>query len=62
MKTKNNDLDKWYSKIRAPFERVFSKQKKRTRYIGVVKNQFTAFMEAICFNLTRLVVLEKSFT
>jgi IS5 family transposase len=61
MKTKNKDLDKWYSKIRAPFERVFSKRNKRTRYIGVVKNQFTAFMEAICFNLTRLVVLEESY-
>lgn len=61
MKTKNKDLDKWYSKIRSPFERVFSQRIRRTRYIGVVKNQFTAFMEAICFNITRLVVLEESY-
>ena len=61
MKGKNKDLDKWYSKIRSPFERVFSKRNKRTRYIGVVKNQFTAFMEAICFNIKRLVILEKGY-
>ncbi len=57
MKNKNKDLDKWYSKIRSPYERVFAHKKKRTRYIGVIKNQFTAFMEAICHNLKRLVVL-----
>ena len=57
MITKNKDLDRWYSKIRAPYERVFSKQNKRVRYRGLVKNQFAAFMEAICFNLRRLTVL-----
>lgn len=61
MKDKNKDLDKWNSKIRAPFERVFSKIPKRTRYKGVVKNQFTAFMEAICFNLKRLVILQETY-
>jgi len=61
MKNKNKDLDKWYSKIRSPFERVFSKQRKRVRYKGVVKNQFSAFMEAMIFNLKRLVVLEASY-
>jgi IS5 family transposase len=58
MKTKNKDLDKWYSKIRSPYERVFSKQNKRTRYMGVVKNQFAAFMDAICFNLKRIINIE----
>lgn len=58
MKGKNKDLDKWYSGIRSPFERVFSQQNKRTRYVGVVKNQFSAFMEAICFNLKRLLQLD----
>lgn len=57
MREKNKDLDRWYSKIRAPYERVFSKQRKRTRYCGTVKNQFMVFMEAICFNLKRLAVL-----
>jgi IS5 family transposase len=57
MKDKNKDKDRWYSRIRAPYERVFSQQNKRVRYCGVAKNQFAAFMEAICFNLKRLSVL-----
>lgn len=58
MKGKNRDKDRWYSKIRSPYERVFSQQNKRIRYCGVAKNQFAAFMEAICFNLKRLTVLD----
>ena len=58
MKDKNKDKDRWYSGIRAPYERVFSKQRKRTRYRGIAKNQFAAFMEAICFNLKRMIVLQ----
>ncbi len=58
MRDKNRDKDRWYSKIRAPYERVFSQQNKRTRYCGIAKNQFSAFMEAICFNLKRLTVLD----
>lgn len=61
MKGKNKDLDKWYSKIRAPYERVFSKTNHRVRYIGIEKNQFTAFMEAISHNLKRLVVLNEIY-
>ena len=60
MKDKNKDKDKWYSGIRFPYERVFSKQRKRTRYRGIAKNQFAAFMEAICFNLKRIMVLDVS--
>jgi IS5 family transposase len=45
MKGKNRDLDKFYTKIRAPYERVFSKTNHRVRYKGIAKNQFTAFME-----------------
>jgi len=59
MKTKNKDLDKWYTKIRSPYERVFAHEKKRIRYIGIVKNQFSAFMQAICFNLKRLITLKE---
>jgi len=58
MKDKNKDKDRWYSKIRAPYERVFSQRNKRVRYTGIAKNQFTGFMAAICFNLKRLVVLD----
>jgi hypothetical protein len=57
MKDKNTDLDRWYSKIRAPYERVFSNTSKRVRYRGIAKNQFAAFMQAICFNLKRLLVI-----
>jgi len=58
MKGKNKDKDCWYSKMRSPYERVFSQRNKRVRYCGVSKNQFAAFMEAIGFNLKRLVVLD----
>ena len=57
MKTKNVDQDRWYSKIRAPYERVFSQDPKRVRYKGIAKNQFALFMQALCFNLKRLQVL-----
>ncbi len=60
MKDKNFDLDRYYTKIRAPFERVFSQDNKRVRYIGIAKNQFSEFMNAICFNLKRLTVLTAS--
>ena len=58
MKGKNRDKDRWISSIRGPFERVFSKRNPRVRYRGRVKNQFAAFMGAMCFNLKRLLVLE----
>lgn len=58
MKGKNKDLDRFYSAIRSPYERVFSKTPKRVRYVGVRKNQFAAFMEAIAFNLKRWCVLD----
>ena len=58
MKTKNKDRDRWYSAIRSPYERVFSQREKRVRYRGIAKNQFAVFMQAICFNLKRLVVLD----
>ena len=58
MKDKNRDFDRWVSHLRSPYERVFSQQNKRVRYRGVAKNQFSAFMEAIFFNLKRLVALD----
>ena len=60
MHDKNYDKDRWYSRIRAPYERVFSQRNQRVRYSGVAKNQFSAFMYAICFNLKRLIALGKS--
>ena len=58
---KNKDLDKWYCKLRSPYERVFSKTNHRVRYQGIQKNQFTAFMESITHNLKRMVVLDKLY-
>ena len=58
MLDKNKDQDRWYTKIRALYERVFAHQNKRVRYRGVAKNQFAAFMNAICFNLKRLAILD----
>lgn len=58
MKNKNRDLDRWLSGIRAPYERVFSKSNKRVRYAGIAKNQFAEFMNAICFNIKRLLVID----
>lgn len=58
MKTKNRDKDRWITEQRSPYERVFSQQRRRVRYRGLAKNQFAAFMEAICFNLKRLSVLD----
>ncbi len=56
MKEKNKDCDRWYSGLRSPYERVFSQDPKRIRYRGVSKNQFSAFMQAISFNLKRLLI------
>ena len=57
MSGKNFDLDRFYTRLRSPFERVFSQANKRLRYVGIAKNQFSEFMNAICFNLRRLCIL-----
>lgn len=58
---KNKDLDKWYCKLRSPYERVFSKTNRRVRYQGIEKNQFTAFMESIAHNFKRIVALNEIY-
>ena len=58
MKEKDRGKDKFISKLRAPYERVFSKQEKRVRYKGTDKNQAAEYLYAIAFNLRRLLVLE----
>ena len=45
-----------------PYESVFSKQCKKARYQGVAKTQFQAFMQAIAFNLKRLIVLQDALS
>ena len=61
MKGKNKDLDKWYSKLRSPYERVFSQLRKRTRYVGLVKNQFTMIFYGIIHNAKRMLKLSPEF-
>ena len=58
MRDKNKDLDAYYSRLRFPYERVFSKSSHKARYVGVAKNQFAEFFNAICFNLKRMIVLQ----
>ena len=57
MKDKNRDLDRYYSKMRSPYERVFAHQNNRVRFIGIAKNQFAELMNAMCFNMRRMVAL-----
>jgi IS5 family transposase len=57
MKDKNADKDCWLTKVRMPFEGVFSKMNKRARYRGLAKIQLQAFMDAIVFNVTRLTAI-----
>ena len=57
MRLKNKDLDRWRSAVRAPFEGVFSKFKKRARYKGHSNVQLQFFMDAIIHNVKRLVCI-----
>ena len=57
MHGKNKDLDRWRSSVRAPFEGVFSKFKKRARYRGHANVQLQFFMDAIVHNVKRLVAI-----
>lgn len=58
MKAKNRDKDRWLTKIRAPYERVFSKRNKRVRYKGTAKVQFQVGLHAFVFNCKRLLKLD----
>jgi len=62
MKEKNKGKDKFIGKLRAPYERVFSKQEKRVRYKGIEKNQVAEYIYTIGFNLRRLLVLGATTT
>jgi len=57
MRGKNRDKDRWLTKMRAPYERVFSKRSNRVRYRGQAKVQFQVAMNAIGHNLKRLISL-----
>jgi len=57
MRGKNFDKDRWLTRLRAPFESVFSKWEKRARYRGTAKVQMQVFLEAIVFNVKRLIAI-----
>src|SRR3990167_11154030 len=61
-KTKNRDKDKYLSKLRMPFEGVFSKNSKRARYRGLLKVHFQVLAESIAHNLKRLIVIGESIS
>ena len=54
MKDKNKGKDRFITKLRAPFEGLFSKQQKRVRYKGIGKNQAAEYLYAMAFNFRRL--------
>jgi IS5 family transposase len=54
MAGKNRDKDRFLTRIRMPYEGVFSKMNKKARYKGIAKNQFQALMQAFAHNLKRL--------
>lgn len=59
MKIKNNDRDKWISKMRSPYEAVFSLFSKRTRYRGLEKNKFHTILESMSYNFKRLMKINE---
>lgn len=57
-KSKNKDKDRFISSLRMPFESVFSKMKKTTRFRGKDKVHFQVLMEAFIFNCKRLIACQ----
>jgi IS5 family transposase len=55
MKGKDRDKDRWLTRVRMPYEGIFARMRKRTWYRGITKNQFEIFLEALAFNLKRLI-------
>jgi len=59
-KEKNRDLDRWRSGVRMPFENVFSKMNRQTKYRGKKKVLFQAIFEALVHNFKRLITIQSS--
>ncbi|MFT5702945.1 MAG: IS5 family transposase [Rickettsiales bacterium] len=57
----NKDLDKYYCKLRSPYERLSSKTNHLVQYQGIAKNKFTAFKEAIAHNFKRIIVINELY-
>ena len=57
-KQKNYELYKWRSRVRMPYEGVFSKIPKITRYRTKLKVQFEALIQALVHNCKRIVAIQ----
>ena len=55
-KNRDRDLNSWRSKLRMPFENVFSKLPKRARYRGHAKVTMQSFMQAMAHNLKKAIL------
>jgi IS5 family transposase len=56
-KNKDPDKDRWLTSVRMPYEGLFSKADKITKYRGIEKVSFHQTLDAFCQNLKRLVKL-----
>ena len=61
MKQTDFDRDRYLSKLRMPYEKVFSQQNKKARYVGIAKNQFQGFMRAFVHNFKRMIMVQDAF-
>ena len=57
MKEKDFKRDAFLTRLRMPYENIFSKMDKKVRYRGQAKAQFQGFMQAITFNFKRLIAI-----
>lgn len=57
MKQKDFKKDVFLTRLRMPFENIFSKMDKKVRYRGQAKAQFQGFMQALTFNFKRLIAI-----
>lgn len=57
MKQKDFRRDAFLTRLRMPYENIFSKMGKKVRYRGQEKAQFQGFMQALAFNFKRLIAI-----
>jgi len=55
MKCKNKPLESWLTKLRMPDEGTFAALNNQARFRGLEKLNFQGLMQALAFNLRRLV-------
>jgi IS5 family transposase len=55
-KNRNKELNSWRSKIRMPFENVFSRMNRQARYKGHAKVTMQCFMQAMVHNFKKALV------